>query len=66
MAEIHVEPRKHSSNTSWIWIVLILVIVAAVVVYLLTRNNDVSSTIQSTDTTAYINHSLQWLDHKLL
>ena len=38
MAEIHVQSKKHSPNTSWIWIVVVLLIAAAVVYYLMTRN----------------------------
>jgi bacteriorhodopsin len=44
MAEIHVEPKKHTSNSSWLWIVLALLIAAAVVYYLVTRNDDSNNT----------------------
>lgn len=54
MAEIHVEPKKHSSNTSWIWIVLILLIAAAVVYYLVTRNNDPEVTAPPANTTGAV------------
>jgi hypothetical protein len=37
MAEIHVQPKKHSSSL-WLWILLVLIVVA--VVYFLTRNNN--------------------------
>ncbi|MBB1284507.1 hypothetical protein HRH25_08995 [Flavisolibacter sp. BT320] len=40
MAEIHVEPKKHTSNNSWIWIVLVLLIAAAIVYFLVARNNN--------------------------
>lgn len=51
MAEIHVEPKKHSSNSSWIWIVLALLIAAAVVYYLVTRNNDTDNNTVPANTT---------------
>ena len=37
MAELHVEPKKHTSST-WIWILVSLAIIA-IVAYLLLRNN---------------------------
>ena len=37
MAEIHVQPKKHSS-TLWLWILLALVVLA--VVYFITRKSD--------------------------
>ena len=40
MAEIHVQTKKHSSNSAWLWIVLVLLIIGAVVYYLMTRNNN--------------------------
>lgn len=40
MAELHVEPKKHSAGaTSWIWIVL-GIILAAIVVWLIVANNN--------------------------
>lgn len=57
MAEIHVEPKKESSNTSWIWIVLVLLIAAAVVYYFVTRNNDRNNdTAQPVNTTGAVLH----------
>ena len=44
MAEIHVESKKHSSNTSWIWIVAVLLIAAAVIYYLMTRDKQQEAT----------------------
>ena len=44
MAEIHVEPKKHASNTSWIWIIAALLIAAAVIYYLMTRNKEQNAT----------------------
>ena len=38
MAEIHVQPKKGTSNTIWIWIAVVLIIAAAVVYYLVSRN----------------------------
>ena len=51
MAEIHVEPKKQSSNSSWIWIVLALLIAAAVVYYLVTRNNETDNSTVPANTT---------------
>ncbi|HEV7330294.1 MAG TPA: hypothetical protein VGN63_04580 [Flavisolibacter sp.] len=53
MAEIHVEPKKHTSNSSWLWIVLVLLIAAAVVYYLVTRNNTPEESITPANTTGY-------------
>ena len=39
MAEIHVQAKKHRSNSTWIWIVLMLLVIAAVV-YFVTRSNE--------------------------
>ena len=39
MAEIHVQAKKQTTNTSWVWIVL-LIVIAAAVIYFLTRNKD--------------------------
>ncbi|HEV7330292.1 MAG TPA: hypothetical protein VGN63_04570 [Flavisolibacter sp.] len=54
MAEIHVEPKKHTSNSSWLWIVLVLLIAAAVVYYLVTRNNNTDNTTVPANTTGAI------------
>ncbi|HEY0040112.1 MAG TPA: hypothetical protein VGB71_05575 [Flavisolibacter sp.] len=39
MAEIHVQTKKRSSNSAWLWIVLALLIIGALVYYLMTRDN---------------------------
>lgn len=40
MAELHVEPKKHTAGSmSWLWIVL-GVIIAAVIVWLIVANNN--------------------------
>ena len=54
MAEIHVEPKKQTSNMSWLWIVLVLLIAAAVVYYLVTRNNNADATTVPANTTGAI------------
>ncbi len=54
MAEIHVEPKKHSSGINWIWIVAVLLI-AAVIYYLVSRNNSNNSTAPPANTTGYVN-----------
>ncbi|MDQ3279121.1 MAG: hypothetical protein M3Q06_12400 [Bacteroidota bacterium] len=54
MAEIRVEPKKHTSNSSWIWIVLVLLIAAAVVYYLVTKNNNTGTTTTPANTTGAI------------
>ena len=51
MAEIHVEPKKHTSNSSWLWIVLAILIAAAVIYYLVTRNNTAEESIAPANTT---------------
>lgn len=55
MAEIHVEPKKQTSNSSWLWIVLALLIAAAVVYYLVTRNNNTDNTTAPANTTGAVN-----------
>ena len=40
MAEIHVQAKKQSSNTAWLWIVVALLIIGALAYYLVTRNNN--------------------------
>ena len=38
MAEIHVQARKHSSGSAWIWILIVLLIIASLVYYVVTRH----------------------------
>jgi hypothetical protein len=52
MAELHVEPKKHSSST-WIWILVSLAIVA-IVAYFLLRDNKATDNDQNRNTTSYI------------
>jgi flagellar basal body-associated protein FliL len=66
MAEIHVEPKKNTSNTSWIWIVLVLLIAAAIVYYLMTRNKTGNNTTAPANTTGQIQVSPQMASHTLL
>ncbi|NTS40655.1 hypothetical protein HRG84_07025 [Flavisolibacter sp. BT320] len=54
MAEIHVEPKKQSSGSSWIWIVLALLVAAAVVYYLVTRNNETNDNAVPANTTGAV------------
>lgn len=54
MAEIHVEPKKHTSPSFWLWIVLALLIAAAVVYYLVTRNNDTNHITVPANTTGAV------------
>lgn len=64
MAEIHVEPKKQSSNTSWIWIVLALLIAAAVIYYFVTRNNTADNRqAQPVNTTSYISFPMPAPNH---
>ena len=52
MAEIHVQPKKHSSSL-WLWILLALVVIAAV--YFLTRNNGKAENATDTmNTTSFV------------
>ena len=44
MAEIHVQAKKQSSNSAWLWIVIALLIIGAIVYYLMTRNNEAQVT----------------------
>ena len=44
MAEIHVQAKKQSSNSAWLWIVLALLLIGALVYYLMTRNNETQAT----------------------
>ena len=44
MAEIHVQTKKQTSNSAWLWIVLALLIIGAVVYYMMTRNNNQQQT----------------------
>ena len=44
MAEIHVQTKKQSSNSTWVWIVLALLIIGALVYYMMTRNNQRNAT----------------------
>jgi hypothetical protein len=39
MAELHVEPKKHTSNLTWVWIVIALLIIGAVVYFLMRNHN---------------------------
>ncbi|HEU0109627.1 MAG TPA: hypothetical protein VFQ73_02070 [Flavisolibacter sp.] len=52
MAEIHVQPKKQSSSSIWLWVVLALV--AAAVIYFLTRDNDRNDEGVIENTTSYI------------
>lgn len=54
MAEIHVEPKKKGSNTSWLWIVLALIVAAVVIYFLLNRNTTDATTTTPADTTGSI------------
>lgn len=66
MAEIHVEPKKQTSNSSWIWIVLVLLVVAAVVYYLLTRDNTADdTTVEPGTPTSYIGTPVTGHSHTL-
>lgn len=40
MAEIHVQTKKHTTNSSWLWIVLALLLIGALVYYLMARNTE--------------------------
>lgn len=53
MAEIHVEPKKQSSN-SWIWIVVILLLAAAAIYYFMTRDKTDDRTTTPANTTGAI------------
>lgn len=56
MAELHVEPKKHSASPTWLWIVLALIVVAAVV-YFITRNNNNNANTNAANpngTTSYV------------
>ena len=52
MAELHGEPKKHSSST-WIWILVSLVIVA-IIAYFLLRNNEAGDNNMNKNTTSFI------------
>jgi hypothetical protein len=55
MAEIHVQPKKHSSSL-WLWILLALIVIA--VVYFLTRNNNrVERANDGMNTTSFVQPS---------
>ena len=57
MAEIHVQPKKHTGpNTTWIWIVIALLIVATVV-YFVVKNNETAP--NDTTTPAYPTSQVQ-------
>lgn len=52
MAEIHVQPKKHSSSI-WLWVLLVLIVLA--VVYFLTRNNGrVEKATDGMNTTSFL------------
>jgi flagellar basal body-associated protein FliL len=53
MADIHVEPKKQTSN-SWIWIVLALVIAAAVIYFLMNRNKNTEDNREPANTTGFL------------
>jgi flagellar basal body-associated protein FliL len=53
MAEIHVEPKKQTSNTMWIWVVVVLVL-AALAYFLVTRNRSADNTTAPANTTGAI------------
>ncbi|HZF63430.1 MAG TPA: hypothetical protein VEZ55_03045 [Chitinophagaceae bacterium] len=56
MAEIHVEPKKHSSGASWIWILLGLIIIGVIAYFVLNNNRtNENEEVQKTNTTSYIN-----------
>lgn len=50
MADIHVEPKKQTPGTMWIWIVVVIVL-AALVYFLTTRNETTDNTTLPADTT---------------
>jgi hypothetical protein len=51
MAEIHVQAKKQSSNSAWLWIVIALLIIGAIVYYLMTRDNQTQVTPATTPNT---------------
>lgn len=48
MAEIHVQAKKQSSNSAWLWIVIALLIIGAIVYYLMNRDNQTQVTPATT------------------
>jgi flagellar basal body-associated protein FliL len=56
MAEIHVQPKKHTTNTSWIWIVLVVLIAAVVIYYLVNRNKTTNNNAAPANTTGAVLH----------
>ena len=54
MAEIHVQPKKNTSNTNWIWIILLILVLAAVVYYFMNRNNTSDTVTPPANTTGYL------------
>lgn len=56
MAEIHVQTKKGSGNSSWIWIVVVLIIIGAVVYYLLNRNKAATTATPPANSTSAIQY----------
>lgn len=50
MADIHVEPKKQTTGTMWIWVVVVLVL-AALVYFLAIRNRAADTTTPPVNTT---------------
>jgi hypothetical protein len=56
MADIDVQTKRHSTSSTWLWILLALV--AAAIIYFLTRDNDRNEgATDINNTTSYIIHS---------
>lgn len=59
MAEIHVQTKKGSGNSMWLWIVLAIVIIGAVVYYLMNRNKQATTATPPANTTSAIQYPVE-------
>lgn len=56
MAEIHVQTKKNTGNSTWLWIVLALVAIGAVVYYLINRNKAATTATPSANATSAVQY----------
>jgi hypothetical protein len=56
MAEIHVQTKKNTGNSGWIWIVLALVVIGVVVYYLMNRNKAATTATPPNNSTSAVQY----------
>jgi hypothetical protein len=56
MAEIHVQTKKNTGNSTWIWVVLAIIVIGAVVYYLMNRNKAATTTTPPANSTSAVRY----------